>query len=261
MNQIIYAGKHTLTYSVSRHAHSSWELIYCTAGEGRLHFDDRVFYYQAGDLVIIPPLVMHRNESDSGFTNIHLNMLEPALNLKEPCLIRDDANHFMQDAFAAAFYHFSSNPGRQTLLLASYANLILSLIQNSLDAPRHSAVVEEIESSILRNYPDENYELDRYLHALPFNYDYLRKLFKSETGTTPHRYLSDVRLQAAAERLGFHDENLSISEVAHLCGFHEPLYFSRMFRKKYGLSPSQYQSKLSGEGDTVPDEESIKIRL
>ena len=36
MNEIIYAGKHLLTYSVSRHAHGSWELIYCTRYEGFL---------------------------------------------------------------------------------------------------------------------------------------------------------------------------------------------------------------------------------
>ena len=40
MNDIIYAGKHSLTRNVSRHAHSSWELIYCTGGDGELVFDD-----------------------------------------------------------------------------------------------------------------------------------------------------------------------------------------------------------------------------
>ena len=51
----------------------------------------------------------------------------------------------------------------------------------------------------------------------------------------------------------------SISEIAHLCGFREPLYLSRVFRKKYGMSPSQYQ-RSSQQDDNVPDSESIKIR-
>ena len=37
MNEIIYAGKHLITFSVTRHAHSSWEFIYCTSGSGRLN--------------------------------------------------------------------------------------------------------------------------------------------------------------------------------------------------------------------------------
>jgi len=260
LNQIIYAGKHLLTYSVSRHAHSSWELIYCTGGGGHLLFDSCSLSYREGDLVIIPPLFFHRNESAAGFTNIHLNILEPQLSFKEPVIIRDDANHFLLDAFKAAFYVFSSDPGKQSVLLASYANLIVNLILAGQDAPARSAIVEEIESAIIRSYPDESFELDRYLQSLPFNYDYLRKLFKRETGTTPHQLLSDTRLQAAAERLGYADsKGSSISEIAHLCGFREPLYFSRMFKKKYGLSPSQFQSRQQAEPSA--DGESLKIRL
>ena len=60
MNEIIYAGKHLLTYSVSRHAHGSWELIYCTGGEGSLRFEELVLPYRVGDLVVIPPMVSHQ---------------------------------------------------------------------------------------------------------------------------------------------------------------------------------------------------------
>lgn len=262
MNQIIYAGKHLLTYSVTRHAHSSWEFIYCTSGEGRLIFDSAVLPYRAGDLIVIPPLLYHRNEGEQGFTNIHLNMVGPALRLKEPTLIHDSGNHFILDAFSGAFYQFSSEPGRHTALLSAYAGLIVSLVQAELNAPARSPVVEEIESCIIRSYPDENFELDSYLRSLPFNYDYLRRLFKSETGQTPHRFLSETRLQAAAERMCFAStRGVSISEVAHLCGFREPLYFSRVFRKKYGLSPSEYQRRMQGESRAVPDSESIKIQL
>ena len=259
MNEIIYAGKHLITFSVSRHAHNSWEFIYCTGGSGRLSFDGGVISYQTGDVVLVPPLVYHQNESESGFTNIHLNLRDPALNLRRPTLIHDDGNHFILDAFTAAFYYFGSNPGRQTLLLSAYANLIVNLISNSLNTPLRNPIVEEVTKSIILSYPDENFELDQYLRTLPFNYDYLRKLFKHEVGVTPHQFLADTRLQAAAERLSVSDgRQVNISEIAHLCGFREPLYFSKIFRKKYGMSPSQYQ-RFSREKAAVPDGESIKI--
>ena len=259
MNQVIYAGKHLLTYSVPRHAHSSWELIYCTGGEGQLVFDAFTLPYEAGDLIVIPPFIAHRNESETGFTNIHLNMVEPQLKNREPFRIREDGNHFLLDAFNAAFYFFGSGPDKQNVLLASYARLIIGLIRANLDAPSRSPVVEEIISSIIRNYPDENFELDRYLQTLPFNYDYLRKLFKREMGVTPHRLLSDTRLQAAAERLSVFDAHSpNVSEVAHLCGFREPLYFSRMFKKKYGLSPTQFQESRR---QAVTDADSVRIPL
>jgi AraC-like DNA-binding protein len=242
VNQIIYAGKHLLTYSVTRHAHASWELIYCTGGSGQFVFKTGTLPYQAHDLVIIPPQTPHQNESVTGFTNIHLNMREPRLHLQEPTLLREEGTLFLLDAFEAVFYLFSSNPAGNSRLLDAYGDLIVSLIEDRLDTPAHSSVVGDIKSMIIRNYPDEEFALDQYLHSLPFNYDYLRKLFKSEMGITPHQFLSDTRLKAAAERLSFPDPTgSSISEVAHLCGFQDPLYFTRMFRKKFGLSPTEYQ--------------------
>ena len=261
MNEIIYAGKHMITFSVSRHAHNSWEFIYCTSGTGHLSYDSGVIPYQAGDIVVIPPLVYHQNESESGFTNIHLNIRDAALNLKVPTLIRDDVNHFILDAFTAAFYHFGVNPGRQTMLLSAYANLIVGLVLDSLSAPLRNPIVDEIMNRIVLSYPDENFELDQYLRSLHFNYDYLRKLFKREVGVTPHQFLVDTRLQAAAERLAAPDgQGINISEVAHLCGFREPLYFSKIFRKKYGQSPSQFQIRLRESDLCFPDGKSIKIR-
>ena len=187
-------------------------------------------------------------------------MRDPSLNLQRPAVIHDDGNHFILDAFTAAFYYFGSSPGKQTLVLSAYANLIVNLITDSLSAPVRNPIVDEIAKNIILSYPDENFELDQYLRTLPFNYDYLRKLFKSEAGITPHQFLMDTRLQAAAERLGFADgRQTNISEIAHLCGFREPLYFSKVFRKKYGMSPSQYQ-RSSQQDDNVPDSESIKIR-
>ena len=74
MNRIIYVGKHLLTFSVTTHAHSSWELVYCTSGEGRFCFESVTLPYREGDLIVIPPFISHRNESEQGFTNIHMNM-------------------------------------------------------------------------------------------------------------------------------------------------------------------------------------------
>ena len=47
-----------------------------------------------------------------------------------------------------------------------------------------------------------------------------------------------------------------IAEIAHLCGFREPLYFSRMFKRKFGVSPSEYQKQPARQ-----DPESVKIML
>ena len=263
MNKIIYVGKHLLTFTVSRHAHSSWELVYCTNGSGYFVFDGGSVKYEEGDIVAIPPNVAHTNVSESGFTNIHVNMTGLTLPPKNIIVVHDDTNKFLLNAFQAAFYHFSSTSAQRSAILAAYGDLISSYIIAYQKDPLRSGVVDDIESCIINNYPDSNFELDEYLRSLPFSYDYLRKLFKKEIGVTPHKYLSDKRLEAAAESLCSASVcGISITEVAYQCGFREPLYFSRMFKKKYGLSPTQYQKQtVKDTVSSAPDLDSTRIEL
>ena len=263
MNDIVYAGKHSLTLTVTRHEHDSWELVYCTSGEGYFLFDnDSTLSYEKGDIVVIPPSTPHSNASKDGFTNIHINMTDTPLAFKSPIIIKDDSNQFIYNAFSAAFFHYYGNPERRTALLSAYGDLISCYLTAYQQVQPLSKIVEEIESSIIRNYPDSNFELDEYLRSLPFSYDYLRKLFKKELGVTPHKYLRDKRLSTAADMLcSAYSDGSNIAEIAHQCGFREPLYFSRMFKKKYGVAPSFYLGDSPLFCDSEAGADGIRIML
>ena len=62
MNNIIFAGKHFLTYNVSRHQHDTWELIYCTGETGKFVFADLELPYSEGDVVVILEAMKMENE-------------------------------------------------------------------------------------------------------------------------------------------------------------------------------------------------------
>ena len=260
MNRIIYAGKHLITFSVTRHVHTSWELIYCTSGSGVIRTDSTTLPYETSDIIVMPPGIPHLNLSREGFTNIHINMTDPAFQLNRPAVVRSDSEGFLLNAFSAAFFHFSK-PEHSLPFLSSYGDLISYYIAAHLDAPEHSGVVEEIINCIVRNYPDCDFELDEYLHSLPFSYDYLRRLFKKETGMTPHQFLSGKRLEIAASCLSSDLTGRSVTEIAHLCGYREPLYFSRVFKKAYGVSPSGYQAHITSQMRTDINSDSMKILL
>lgn len=259
MNQIIYVGRHALTLTVSPHNHSSWELIYCTSGGGELIFADRTLRYGMGDIAVIPPFLPHSNRSADGFTNIYLNLADSTLTGTEPRIIPADQNGFLLGAFTAAFYYYSGALEGRTLVLPIYGQLIAALLSTRRPEQERSEVVRKIEDSILQNYPDCAYDLNACLHSLPFNSEYVKKLFKKETGLTPLQYLTDKRLESAANILAINRGRRSISETAHLCGFNEPLYFSRLFKKKFGVSPRDYVPEDPAFQDNGPD--SMKIML
>ena len=262
MNEIVYVGKHATTFTVPLHAHDSWELIYCTSGSAEFRFHDHVLTYSSGEIVIIPPFIPHTNSSVNGFTNIHINMVETVLNISQPIVISDDANHSILSAFSGAYYHFYENSDFRQALLSEYGNLISALVFANQESIHVSHVVQQITNDIMRNYTDCNYALDDHIRSYPYNYDYLRKLFQKEIGVTPQRFLNDKRLQTAADMLSSKYNSGNISEIAHLCGFREALYFSRMFKKKYGISPSHYYAEQALLSDTpLPDTDSMKIKL
>lgn len=241
MMTIVYAGKHTITFTVPKHSHETWEIIYCTSGSGTMTFNQgTTIPYQTGTVICVPPHMTHVNSSKEGFTNLHLNIRDAALFYKTPVSFVDDRNHFILNAFMAAFHHFKEGAAENDTILTSYAYLIVSYVTKYCGARFHNEIVEEIMTSLIHNYADCNFELDKYLESLPFSIDYLRKLFKSEIGLTPHQYLSDLRLQTAAEWLTSFGRDANMTEVSRLCGFREPLYFSRMFKKKYGVAPTHY---------------------
>ena len=260
MNKIIYAGKHALTMTVSRHLHSSCELIFCTSGCGEMIFDDGTLRYRTNDIAVIPPFLPHANISSRGFTNIHINLEEATLNQTEPFIIPADPNGFLLNAFAAAFYYYSGRAEDRALLLPLYGQLIAASLTTRMQKPLHSEIVQKIENDILENYPDCGYDLNLFLKTLPFSAGYLKKVFKKETGLTPLQYLTEKRLENAASNLAVCRCKGNISEIAYQCGFSEPLYFSRLFKRKYGVSPRDYTSKHAALTEAArPDD--FKIML
>lgn len=257
MNSILYVGKHALTWSVSRHFHESWELIYCTSGSGELVFADRILRYSENDVAIIPPMVPHSNVSEGGFTNLHINLVNAALPQTEPCIIKADPNGFLLDAFTAAFYYYSGTSSHA--LLPLYGQLIVASINSDQPNRRRSEVVRQVEDSILQRYPDCTYDLNAYLSALPFNTEYLKKIFKKETGLTPLQYLTDKRLENAANILSTYCGKGNISETARQCGFSDPLYFSRLFKKKFGVSPRSYSPEIPAAAASGLDDMKIMV--
>lgn len=259
MNEISYIGKHTFTLDIPIHVHDSWEFIYCTSGTGKIIFKDNELEYSEGDIAIIPPNFPHSNKSSTGFTNIYVNMNNASLSFKEPLIVSDDASKHILDAFNSLHYHFYSNIERKSLVISALGMLIISYFVVHQESSDISTIVQKIEANILENFADCYYDLNDYLKQFHFNNDYIRKLFKRELGVTPNQYLIDKRLQTSADLLNSlsRDSN-NISSIAIICGFKDPLYFSRMFKKKYGISPTDYARCSSSEGKTK-DSQSVVL--
>lgn len=260
MNDIIYAGRHTLTYSVTKHLHKNWELIYCTSGGGELIFPDRKMVYGEDSITIIPPMIPHTNRSDHGFTNIHIVLANCSFNFDGPIVLSGLKNEHLRNAFQAMFYYYSSNEQDSQLILPIYSQLVVTMLEVMVNGEeKYSDIVRQITDNILKNFPDPNYDLNSALQTFSFSTEYLKRIFKKEMGMTPRQFLTQKRLENAAKNLAMGGENMNITQISRQCGFSDPLYFSKLFKSRYGVSPKNYKKESSPP--QAADSDSTKIYL
>ncbi|CAH1192190.1 Arabinose operon regulatory protein [Paenibacillus auburnensis] len=83
--------------------------------------------------------------------------------------------------------------------------------------------------------------IDQIAATLGYHRAHLSKAFKQRTGLSPKQYLLKMRMDKAK---GLLEGTLSIDQVASSVGFNDALYFSKQFRKYFGIPPSEYRAAL-----------------
>lgn len=89
------------------------------------------------------------------------------------------------------------------------------------------------------NYRNPSFTATDVSNYLKLDRSYLYKLFKSEMGMSVHDYINKLRISRASSLLS--TSNLTIKNIASESGFSDQMYFSRLFKKKKNLTPSQYR--------------------
>ena len=103
---------------------------------------------------------------------------------------------------------------------------------------RYSAAIQKAVAYIDANLSGELslHSLARLLRLSP---GYLSALFHRETGHTLAQHITEHRMKAALQLLT--TTRLQVQTIAQLCGFADPNYFSKTFRRFYGVTPLQYR--------------------
>ncbi len=98
--------------------------------------------------------------------------------------------------------------------------------------------IERLKERI-RKSPNPNHDFRAAAAEMSLSYSHFRRLFRENEGCGPHEYLLRERMAQAAKRLLAPD--VQVKEVAFETGYSDSARFSKLFKKKTGLSPREYR--------------------
>ncbi len=108
---------------------------------------------------------------------------------------------------------------------------------------RELKIIRDLSKRIVKN-PGRNYRLDELAGESGLSQAKIQEGFKLLYTRTVTEYIRHVRLEAARDYL--RETDMNVSQVVYSVGFSSRSYFSKIFRSRYGISPSKFKEQVSG---------------
>ena len=153
---------------------------------------------------------------------------------------------FIVSLFESVFPHCENDTAAQYKHSNAYLMGLLFQIFSVCDSVKNAELVSsESYSATVCSYIGSRYTEKLTVELLSavvgLSSKHLIRIFKKHTGKTLMQYVEETRIDNAAVLL--RSTNISIGEIANASGYEDALYFSKVFRKRFGVSPSEYRKK------------------
>lgn len=243
------------------HYHDAHELLYVTEGRISVNIGGAEREASAGNILVFSRFEEHsvraltpeyrrytllispelsRSDDEYLLSSILINRssgFDHIIDLKETSR---EAEHLMQ---AMAEEYSKQCPMYDKILDSMFTQLLICLYRYRPDLflsteNRNTEIVRELQSRFEKNYA-EVFSLSTLAAEYHISASHLSHIFKNVTGYAPIEYLLSCRLSAAKRLLSSTDK--SIKEIIDLCGFSDESNFSRTFKEKVGMTPTEFR--------------------
>ena len=266
---------------VGLHWHEQMELIYIKKGSGSVNVNLIPYPVSTGAIVPILPGELHSIEGTPGmrmeYENIifSLSILDTAdendwcrTHVIQP--LRDGSLTFPRPIRPGTAFHDAVSraldeadaacgamEGGYALVVKSQLFLFLHALyrfRETSQLPLGSGYAQVLKPVIawVKEHFGEDLSVADAAGITGYSSAHFMRIFRQETGQTFLRFLNDYRLSAAVYYLKETED--SVSAIASACGFDNFSYFTRMFRRKYGVSPREYRKGPGRQHEENPHE-------
>ncbi len=172
------------------------------------------------------PLVVHLNSQE--LLEFQNNFLQLLIEYKDK----------------SPLYHLSMKALCIKILVICLRNQNKTYISASKSSPKVRTNVQRAIEYIHRNYDNPELNNDQIAASIGVSSKYLSHIFQDETGLSIHKYLNQIRIEAAQHLAAL--GTMNVTEIAHSVGYRSIYTFSAIFKKTTGLTPSEFlQTKFT----------------
>lgn len=229
--------------------HATFLLQLVTRGGAQMHIDGRTLCLRRGTLVMVPPSVDYTVEGEEDFAYMYITFTgERAMHLVEPFGAEAGGPVFHGFEWLIEFWQSSirrvtaANASILTESVLLYTFSFLHVERDGLDMPDKSKTVFDNMLAYVKNhFTDADLSLRKIADIFSYTEKYLSHLFKKNTGVNFNVYLTHMRMEYAERCM--EGGMRSVREIAEICGYYDPLYFSKVFKRIKGETPLTYMKK------------------
>ncbi len=238
MNTLFVGKSPKLISFCKAHYHKCWEIVIPTEGEGYVESNGIKIKFGVGGIYVIPPHISHITYSNTRFSDIFIRAAVLPFESKN-ILYADGIKDL--DVFADMIHDLylqrSNDESSAIDRAVDFLSELLIIAENEVAV---NPLAKKANAYIMQNVANPDFSMRILEKKCQYNEDYIRRVYKSNYGTTPMEHLSTIRIERAKEML-IKMPMYTIAQISAVCGFSDPLYFSTFFKKHVGCSPKAYR--------------------
>ena len=220
---------------------SYYLLHYVVSGEGIFYSHNKEYKLSRGNIFVIRPdetTVYQASDENPwfyrwvGFTS----SLDLSITLSEDVICAPECDYLFRMMVGVE----TMNVAKEYYICAKIFELLSLLSHNEERVNNSDSYVEMAKYYIETNYNCFDISISDIADNLNLDRSYFSTLFRKHAGKSPQEYLLDFRMNKAAEMLAV--GTLKSGDVGKMCGYSNPFHFSKMFKRRFGVSPSQYSN-------------------
>lgn len=227
------------------------EIYYLAQGERRFFVENDLHLLKPGSFIFVPAGMLHRTTFVNDAIHARYYAMLPAAwfedfgDMLSKSFVVSDGDDLEVD-FAELLREYEKDDELSKMAFKAICSTILVKALRLQSEKKEMSTVSKAVDFIKKNL-SKPLQLEDIAHSMSLSPNYFSTLFHSSTGMTVVDYLKLARIHKATGLL--ERGNYSVSEVAAMCGFSDPGYFSVVFRSIMKTTPSVYRRKYRNSAE------------